>query len=245
MNNLVRADYAAGETLKRERKYLEIVILSSERRAEIDGAKADCAAGDAIITPPLASSAFDVLKGDLTVIIERPFLPLKSATRIPAEKAGELKKACALAAEMRSSDGNVNDALGALIAALIGEYAADNAFSPVVQSVVDDIAKNLGTPTYSLEDFMRRLPLNYDYVRKLFKKETGLTPLEYLTRERMELAANILRSGVTNRYSKYTVSQVAEACGYSEPLYFSRVFKKYFGTPPSEYNKIKSKEERL
>jgi AraC-like DNA-binding protein len=40
---------------------------------------------------------------------------------------------------------------------------------------------------------------------------------------------------MSNRYSEYTVSQIAEACGYSDPLYFSRVFKKYFGVAPSEY----------
>ncbi len=243
MNNLVSAGYATGGSETRARKYLEIVILSSERRAKIDGVTEGCAEGDTIVTPPLAESAFDIREGDLVALIELPFLPLKSAVRIPAERATELKKACVLAAEMSLQGGGVKDALGALIAALIGEYAAGNAFSPAVQSVIDDIEKNVGIPSYSLEDFMRRLPLNYDYMRKLFKKETGFTPLEYLTRTRMELAASILRSGVTNRYSRYTVSQVAEACGYAEPLYFSRVFRKYFGTPPSEYNKIKSKEE--
>ena len=81
------------------------------------------------------------------------------------------------------------------------------------------------------------MPLNSDYVRKLFKKETGLTPHAYLLKERMELASSLISGNITNRYSNYTVSQIAESCGFAEPLYFSRVFKKYFGTPPSEYLK--------
>ncbi len=44
-------------------------------------------------------------------------------------------------------------------------------------------------------------------------------------------------SGVTNRYSHYSVTQIAEACGFAEPLYFSRVFKKYYGVAPSYYLK--------
>ena len=89
--------------------------------------------------------------------------------------------------------------------------------------------------SFRLDDAIKTLPLNYDYVRKLFKSETGVTPREYLLNERMKLARELILSGVTNRYSEYTVSQIAEACGFSEPLYFSRVFKKFYGVPPTEY----------
>ncbi len=97
--------------------------------------------------------------------------------------------------------------------------------------------KNACDALFSVEDCIRKLPLNYDYVRKLFKKETGVTPHEYLVNLRMKRARAIISGGVTNRYSKYSVSQIAEACGFAEPLYFSRVFKKYFGVSPSEYIK--------
>ena len=76
-------------------------------------------------------------------------------------------------------------------------------------------------------------------MRKLFKKEVGVSPSDYLLKERMSLAQQLISGGVTNRFSSYTVSQIAEACGFSEPLYFSRVFKKYFGVSPSEYGNRK------
>ena len=60
---------------------------------------------------------------------------------------------------------------------------------------------------------------------------------EYLISARMQLAARLILSGMSNQYSRYSVTQMAEMCGFAEPLYFSRVFKKYFGTPPSEYGK--------
>ena len=104
----------------------------------------------------------------------------------------------------------------------------------MVVTVRDEIKKNISTPSFSLEDSIKKLPLNYDYVRKLFKKETGATPHEYLTDCRMQLARELISSGIGNRYSNYSVGQIAEACGFSEPLYFSRVFKKYYGFSPSE-----------
>lgn len=98
-----------------------------------------------------------------------------------------------------------------------------------------EIAKGVSDCSFSLQDTLKKLPLNYDYIRKLFKKETGATPYEYLLKERMTLAQQLLTSGATNKFSEYSVSQIAEACGYSEPLYFSRVFKQYFGVSPTEY----------
>jgi AraC-like DNA-binding protein len=107
--------------------------------------------------------------------------------------------------------------------------------SPIVEKVTYEIEKHISDTTFSLEDYLRSLPLNYDYIRKLFKSETGITPHDYLIQRKMSLAASILQSGISNTYSEYSISQVAESCGYADPLYFSRVFKKYYGVSPSEY----------
>ena len=47
-----------------------------------------------------------------------------------------------------------------------------------------------------------------------------------------------------NQYSNYSVSQIAEACGYPEPLYFTRVFTAYYGKPPSEFMKFRRSGEK-
>ena len=50
-----------------------------------------------------------------------------------------------------------------------------------------------GVPDYSfaLDEQIRAMPFHYDYLRKLFKKEMGMTPLEYLTRMRMKKAESL------------------------------------------------------
>ena len=64
-----------------------------------------------------------------------------------------------------------------------------------------------------------------------FKETTWLSPMNYLRIYRLEEAAKRLRSGTGN------VSNVALACGFPDPNYFTRCFKKHFGIPPTRYEK--------
>ena len=74
--------------------------------------------------------------------------------------------------------------------------------------------------------------LSESYFRMLFKDVTGLTPLEYMTRLRIIKSLEFMqRDGVTIR-------QAAEMVGIYDPNYFSRMFKKVMGYPPSYFKKI-------
>jgi len=81
------------------------------------------------------------------------------------------------------------------------------------------------------------MPFHYDYLRKLFKKEVGVSPLEYLTELRMKSAETLLTAMWTNEYS---ITEIAQMCGFADSLYFSRVFKKHFGCAPSNYAQKKN-----
>ena len=216
----------------------EVICFETCGQLNADGKTVECATGEAVVLPPLVPRSLHGGKA-IRVVLDKALLPLKTVLTIPADEARDLCDAASRAylysqRKDRRRE-SVLSAYGGLIAALITAYSAPDGFSPAVKAVMDDAESHVGDPTYSLESFIRTLPLNYDYVRKLFKKEVGATPHEYLTRARMERAKSIILSGVTNRYSDYTVTQIAEACGFSEPLYFSRVFKKYFGVAPSLY----------
>lgn len=173
------------------------------------------------------------------VIIENVLLPVGAVCVVEGSGAEDIAWVCRRARECFNGGEQksqvILDGLGALLRSFIAAYCGTGAYSPVVRMVLAEVDKGLSDPTFSLENVLRNLPLNYDYIRKLFKREVGQTPLEYLTAKRMSLAREIILSGITNRYSNYTVSQIAEMCGFAEPLYFSRVFKKYYGISPTEY----------
>lgn len=82
-----------------------------------------------------------------------------------------------------------------------------------------------------LSTLAKQFYINMSYCSELFKKVTGLTFSEYVTKIRMEKAAELLSSG------DYKIKDVAEMTGYSDAFYFSKVMKKYYGITPNALKK--------
>lgn len=73
--------------------------------------------------------------------------------------------------------------------------------------------------------------ISRSHLYRVFIKHLGLSPNDYLTQYRINMACSLLRN------SKLTISNIANSVGYDDPLYFSRVFKKVKGVSPSIYLK--------
>lgn len=67
------------------------------------------------------------------------------------------------------------------------------------------------------------------YYNRVFKRQFGVTPVEYITGLKMKKALDLL---IDNRYS---IAEISDRLGYDNPEYFSRVFKKTYGVVPSKY----------
>ncbi|MBP7402907.1 MAG: helix-turn-helix domain-containing protein [Clostridia bacterium] len=74
-----------------------------------------------------------------------------------------------------------------------------------------------------------RIGLNRSYFGTVFRNATGLTVKEYLNRIRVDHAENLLVSG------EFPVKDVAARCGFEDPFYFCKVFRRFKGLPPSEF----------
>jgi AraC-like DNA-binding protein len=81
----------------------------------------------------------------------------------------------------------------------------------------------------SIEEMAQNLGYHRTYLAKIFKIHTGMSPIQYLLKIRMERAAYLLVQ------DSLTIQQVAASVGYPDALYFSKQFKKWHGVPPSEY----------
>ncbi|MNC36628.1 HTH-type transcriptional regulator YesS [compost metagenome] len=73
------------------------------------------------------------------------------------------------------------------------------------------------------------LGISASYFSLLFKQRYGVTFVEYVTSERVELAKSLLV--LTDK----SVTEISRAVGYSERRYFNKVFQKLTGELPSEY----------
>jgi two-component system response regulator YesN len=82
----------------------------------------------------------------------------------------------------------------------------------------------------TLDTIAHKFFISKVYFSQHFKKEFGVNFITYVIKIRMEHAAQLL---LKNRYLK--INEVARMVGYSDPLYFGQVFKKYYGVLPSAY----------
>ncbi|MEG0387843.1 MAG: AraC family transcriptional regulator, partial [Niameybacter sp.] len=76
------------------------------------------------------------------------------------------------------------------------------------------------------------------YISKIFKEETGTSPINYLIQIRLEKAKEILEK------NDMPINLVAKSVGYEDAYYFSKLFKKYYGSAPSAYSKQIKKEQK-
>ncbi|MBQ7657641.1 MAG: helix-turn-helix domain-containing protein, partial [Butyrivibrio sp.] len=81
----------------------------------------------------------------------------------------------------------------------------------------------------SLDDVSRVVNISPYYFSKVFKEASGLNFIEYLTNIRIEKAKNLLEN------SNLSIKEICVSCGYTDPNYFSRSFKKNVGVTPTEY----------
>jgi two-component system response regulator YesN len=95
-------------------------------------------------------------------------------------------------------------------------------------SAKDYIERNLSTEL-SIDTLADYLGISGSYFSLLFKQHLGETFVEYVTKQRMEMAKSLLA------LSDKSVTQVGQMVGYVERRYFTRVFSKYTGMLPSEF----------
>ncbi len=82
---------------------------------------------------------------------------------------------------------------------------------------------------FAVEDLARRAGLSASRFRVLFRRHTGCSVTRYQNRLRIAAAADLLRSG------QYSVTDAADEMGFRDVYYFSRLFKRITGMPPSAW----------
>ncbi|MFC5529196.1 helix-turn-helix domain-containing protein [Cohnella yongneupensis] len=85
------------------------------------------------------------------------------------------------------------------------------------------------TDTVSLIELAAHTGLSKQHLIYLFNQETGFPPIEYFLRMKMQKAGQLLS------LTGLTVKEIAASVGIPDPYYFSRLFKKRMGAPPTEY----------
>lgn len=104
-----------------------------------------------------------------------------------------------------------------------------NNVGTIMNSAVEYIHKNYRNSEFSIAELAKRYSVSEAYFRRLFHKTYLTSPMQYITNLRLEYASQLLLSKF------YTVKEVAEKSGFNDVKYFSRIFKKGFGSSPRTY----------
>ena len=91
------------------------------------------------------------------------------------------------------------------------------------------IAKNYKSLEFNYDALCSVCNISYSYFITLFKAESNMTPIQYVTKMKIDYAKELLITG------KYSIIQISEMCGFENVYYFSNVFKKHVGISPSNY----------
>ena len=83
----------------------------------------------------------------------------------------------------------------------------------------------------SQEDTANHLYVSPSYLSRIFRKQTGESYVQHVTRLKMEKAIELLKA------PQYRAYQVGEMLGYNTPKYFTKLFQTYTGMTPTAYRR--------
>lgn len=109
---------------------------------------------------------------------------------------------------------------------------AGQAFHPRATRHIEKVMKWIEehfNEQFHLNELADEVHLSPSYLSRLFRKYTGSTLMEYISKRRLEEACLLLRT------SHCTIGQVAQTSGFADTAYFCRSFKKRYGATPLQY----------
>ncbi|MBE5811672.1 MAG: helix-turn-helix domain-containing protein [Clostridiales bacterium] len=103
-------------------------------------------------------------------------------------------------------------------------------YSPAIQKLMSYIDANL-SGDLSLVTLAHLIKVSPSYLSNLFHRETGHTLAEHIAQSRMQAALQLLKT------TSLQIQTVAQLCGFNDPNYFGKQFKRHYGITPQQYRR--------
>lgn len=228
----------AGFIHKRRIPYVELtIVLKGRLNYIIDGENVTVSEGEAIFIPrgTERSRAANI---DVADYVSFNFV-LEEDIKLPslvgdATNSDVLLMITALDSISASPYYNLKDKAEYLLAVIISileDRVRNESFSALTRQIIGYIHDNLGKKI-TLRDIGEQTFFSPIYCDTVFKRECGKSIINYLIDLRIEEAKRLIMERATS------LADIAEAVGFSDYNYFSRIFKRRSGYSPSEYRKM-------
>ena len=123
-----------------------------------------------------------------------------------------------------------------LLVSVIRDYTAEGRnlgqsdISEGIQNCIKEITQNLDSPP-TIEQLAKSMSISETAYRKIFRQQVGYSPLDFINRQRVREAEQLLSQG------SWHIKEVSHRQGFSSSQYFSTVFKRVTGVSPGEFLK--------
>ncbi len=234
--------YLMQSVKRHKHDYCEIILnLEGEGAIAVEGREYPFYPGHIICLPAGAEHFKSSKRGFKDIYISAtdfPFLSGKIYTLTDDEQgsiSSLMKMAYSIFIKKERNYISVVNALYEAVKQMLLSRAGTPPMAGDVEVFKDILAKNLNNPEFSIGDALSGTGYCTDHFRRKFKRETGLTPSQYLMRIRLEYAEHLLKT------TDEPIGDVALLCGFYDQKYFSRLIKQKTGQPPGRLkNSFKS-----
>lgn len=121
-----------------------------------------------------------------------------------------------------------------LFSFLAEDLNENRSYNNYISSATKLIEENYSDPEFNVSVLAKKLGLHHNYFSILYKKVIGISPVKSITQYRIQKACKMLS------FTDKLVKEVAIENGFSDELYFSRVFKNALGVSPSAFKKSRN-----
>ncbi len=133
----------------------------------------------------------------------------------------------------------VINVLGDLLYHVLASYYTQQKKRDIrLEGILELMHQNVGNEDFDLTKYMQNSGYSTGYFRRIFKEMTGQSPVQYFHWLRINRGKSLLKQYGTSR----SIKDIAAQCGFSDPLYFSRIFKKIEGKSPQQYIRSQFRE---
>ena len=121
------------------------------------------------------------------------------------------------------------EATMALYDVILGQHASETMANSVLTRAVDHIGANLHHPL-PVGELAKLSGLSRAHFSRIFAAQEGIPPAEYVMQKRLDRAVKLLTTA-----ADLPVKDVSAMCGFGDPNYFAKVFRRAFGANPTDF----------
>ncbi len=216
------------------REYEIALYLYGRGYMRLEDKKIPFKKGTVILIPPRTEHGSVSENGfcNISITADIPELHVYSSYQLTEDETGELTSLASLIYEGRDSQTPyLTRLLEAFVMKLSESFKPHGALDLAIEEIVEKINNSFSDSNISLKNILASSGYAEDYVRHFFKRKTGYTPVEYLTKKRIQKAKFLIDLYSTS----LPIYEIAELCGYLDYVYFSKKFKEETGISPREY----------